>query len=291
MTASTASRAAENKPVPRYVRPLKVEVGPVLSPCMNPITENSVFGSLGFLWAERERGRATYQTLGSSLVLGGEWRSPKMHALAIGGDLVALQVTKLRTRIPPAIDESLVFFDLGILRLYTKIMAFNKRVGMAKMTITPFFRLGLPTDTSRNNESRHAPIRTVLDDRVALAAYMLIEPGVSMGVLLGPASFYTHQSPIFATVYGEVFHFFWSMYYGIGVNIREILDITLEAAWLARATQDFQEDTLSAFGLNPGVRLNIDPFSYELAFRIGLTEDAHAPYGDVTASFTLTWRP
>jgi hypothetical protein len=120
---------------------------------------------------------------------------------------------------------------------------------------------------------------------------MLIEPGVSLGVLVGPASFYTHQAPIFATVYGEVFHFFWSMYYGIGVNIREIFDITLEAAWLARATEDFQDNRLSAFGLNPGIRLNIDPFSYELAFRIGLTEDAHAPYGDVTSSFTLSWRP
>jgi hypothetical protein len=290
-TSLTIAHAAKKEPFASFVRPLKIEAGPVLSPSMNPIAENHVFGSLGFLWSEREHGQAIYQTLSSTLVLGGEWRTPKLDIFAIGGDLVVLQMTNLRTNLPPAIDESDIFFDLGVLRLYAKIMACKRKVGIAHLAITPFFRLTLPTDTSRTNETRHMPIRRVLDDRVALAPYMLIEPGVSMGVLLGPVSFYMLQSPIFAPVYGEVFHFFWSMIYGVGANIIETFDITLEASWLSRPTRDFQNARLSAFSLNPGIRLNFNPFSYELSARIGLTEDAYAPYGDVSASFTVIWRP
>ena len=244
LSFTICAAAAEARPAKQLekqfsalVRPIRAEAGPLLSPAMSPISENHVFGSLGFLWAERERGRTTYRTVAGSLVLGGEWQSPKLPTLALGGDMVALQITNLQTDLPPAIDEGQVFVDLGVVRLHSKFMVFHNKVGKAYMAISPFLRVALPTDTSRNNESRQTPIRRVLDDRVALASYMLIEPGMSLGVLLHPVTFTMHQSPVFAPIYGEVFHFLWSMHYGFGANIMELLDITLETTWLGRLTK------------------------------------------------------
>ncbi|MBW2260558.1 MAG: hypothetical protein JRG91_01190, partial [Deltaproteobacteria bacterium] len=254
-----------------YVFPIRAQAGPLLSPPLGAVPRTELWGSAGVLYGKSGQGRTTYRLLTARLVLGGEWSPKKLPKLGLGGEIVALQVTNLNTELPPAIDEWVTFFDLGILRLHARYMAFSMRTKIMELAVTPFLRLGLPTDTSRVRENRHMPIRHVLDDRTVNAPYVLIEPGVNVGLTLGPVSIYTHQAPVLAPVHGEAFHFIWSMHFGAAVDILHVVDVSFDISGLLRPTKAHQEDPdtdrasraepyLTAFALCPGVRLKRGTF-------------------------------
>jgi hypothetical protein len=286
----------------RFVHPFHVEAAPVVSPPVSPVPRTQLVAGLGFLYGTQENGRTTYRILSTRLVVGGEWSPEKLPALGLGAELVAFQTTHYNTDLPPAVDEWRHFFDLGPLRIHAHYMALAIRRGKAELALTPFLRFVFPTDTSRIREFRDMPIRHVLDDRAFSAPYFYIEPGASLGFTVAFLTLYTHQSPVLAPVHGESFQFFWSMHYGVAVDILELVDVSVEVAGLLRATRAHQEDPdrdregehgpyFTAFALCPGVRLKKGAFTYEVAARIGLTEDAYHAYGDFTLAFALTWIP
>ena len=285
-----------------YVFPIRAQAGPILSPPLGAVPRTEIWGSAGVLYGKNEHGRTTYRLLVASLALGGEWSPKKLPGLGLGGEIVALQMTNLGTLLPPAIDEWVSFFDLGILRLHGRYMALSLEAGIVELALTPFLRLSLPTDTSRVRENRNMPIRHVLDDRTVNAPYVLIESGINLGLTLGPVSIYTHQAPVLAPVHGEAFHFIWSMHLGAAVDILHVVDVCLDIAGLLRPTKAHQEDPdndrasraepyLTAFALCPGVRLKAGTFDYEVSARIGITEDAYNAYGDFTLAFAMAWVP
>ncbi len=285
-----------------YVFPIRAQAGPLLSPPLGAVPRTEIWGCAGVLYGKQDQGRTTYRLLIASLVLGGEWSPKPLPGLGLGGEIVAFQMTNIGTELPPAIDEWVSFFDLGILRLHGRYVAFSLRSGILELAVTPFLRLSLPTDTSRVRESRHMPIRHVLDDRTVNAPYFLIEPGVNVGLTLGPVSLYTHQAPVLAPVHGEAFHFIWSMHVGAAVDILHLVDVSLDVAGLLRPTRAHQEDPdsdrasraepyLTAFALCPGVRLKKGAFDYEISARIGITDDAYNAYGDFTIAFAMAWVP
>jgi hypothetical protein len=291
---SKPEKPSKENPVPdfsKFVPPLKAEGGPLVSPPVSPVPSTGAGATLSMLYGKRERGRTTYELVSGMLLLSGQWSPEKVPRLGLGAEIVALQMSSMHTELPPAIDEWLTFFDLGMLRLHVAFVAFQLESGIVQLAVTPFFRIGLPTDTSRIRDARSIPIRAVLDDRVAVEPYMLIEPGVSLGLTVGPASFYTHQAPVLAPVIGEVFHFFWSMHVGAAVSILGKLLIAVELAGLFRATEDFRDERLAALAICPGIRYVHGSLSYELSSRIGLTPDAHEPYGDFTLAFSVAWSP
>jgi hypothetical protein len=294
--------AGEKDAFEHYVQPLHAEAAPILSPPLGAVPRTELWGSVGLLYGKERLGRATYRLVATRLVVGGEWSPGKLDRLGIGASLVAFQTTHTNTDLPPAIDEWRSYFDLGPLRLHARFMALRISRRGLELGLTPFLRLVLPTDTSRIRESRDMPIRRVLDDRVLDAPYVLVEPGVSFGITVGPASLFTHQGAVLAPIHGEAFHFLWSMHYGVGVDILGVVDVSVEIAGLLRPTRAHQEDPdrdrasraepyFMAFGLCPGVRLKRGALDYELAARIGLTEDALYAYGDFTIAFTVTWVP
>jgi hypothetical protein len=284
------------------VFPIRAQAGPIISPPLGAVPRTELWASAGVLYGRNDHGRTTYRLLIASLVLGGEWSPKKLPGLGLGGEIVALSITNIGTELPPAIDEWVTFPDLGILRLHARYLALSLRTKIVELAVTPFLRLGLPTDTSRLRENRHMPIRHVLDDRTVNAPYVLIEPGVNVGLTLGPVSVYTHQAPVLAPVSGEVFHFFWSMHVGAAVDILHVVDLSFDVTGLLRSTKAHQEDGetdrarrlapfLEAFALCPGIRLKKGTFDYEISARIGITDEAHDTYGDFTLAFAMTWVP
>ena len=121
-----------------YVFPIRAQVGPILSPPLGAVPRTELWGSAGVLYGKNEHGRTTYRLLTASLVLGGEWSPKKLPKLGLGGEIVALQVTNLNTELPPAIDEWVTFFDLGILRLHARYMAFSMRTKIMELAVTPW---------------------------------------------------------------------------------------------------------------------------------------------------------
>lgn len=275
-----------------FVRPMRVEAGPLISPAMGPIPRTDVWGAAGVLYRTRERGRATYEGVGTRLVLGGEWNPEWLDGrLGLGGSLVAFQTLHDHVDLPPVIDEWTHLYDLGPLRLHLRGVAFQMASGPLELAIAPFFRLGLPTDTSRIRQHRRVPIRRVIDDRVIEAPYFLIEPGVAVGGVIGPVSFYTHQAPILAPVHRVETHFLWSMHYGVGIRIADLVEIGAEISGLLRATDDFQERKLSAWSFDPGLRLITGSWEWEISSRIGISDQAQMPFGIFTAGFAICWVP
>jgi hypothetical protein len=274
------------------VEPLRVEAGPLIAPALGPIPRTDVFGAAGVLYRTYQRGRATYSGVGTRLVLGGEWNPDWLdRRLGLGGSLVAFQTTHDHVDLPPMIDEWTSFYDLGPLRLRARMTAFRFAAGPLELAITPFFRLGLPTDTSRIRLHRRVPIRRVIDDRVIDAPYFLIEPGVSAGGAIGPVSFFTHQAPILAPIHDVETHFFWSMHYGVGVRIAEVFEIAAEISGLMRGTEDFQGRKLSAWSVDPGIRLITGAWEWEISSRFGISDEADVPFGIFTLGFAVCWVP
>jgi hypothetical protein len=293
IVASAVREAYADKPAfEDFVEPLRVEAGPLLSPALGPIPRTDVFGAAGVLYRTRERGRATYSAVGTRLVLGGEWNPDWIDGrIGLGGSLVAFQTFHDHVDLPPMIDEWTSFYDLGPIRLRARMVGFRTATGPLELAITPFFRLGLPTDTSRIREHRRVPIRRVIDDRVIDSPYFLIEPGVSVGGTIGPVSFFTHQAPILAPIHDVDNHFLWSMHYGVGVRIADVFEIAAEISGLMRATDDFQERKLSAWSVDPGLRLITGSLEWEVSSRLGISDHADVPFGIFTIGFAICWVP
>ena len=288
--AGAAQCGEEGKPgFENFVGPLIAEAGPLLSPPVGAVPGSAIWTGIGFLYGRRDLGRTEYRLIGARMVLGGEWSPPKLDALGIGASLVALQTTTLGTRLQTDLDDWRTEVDLGELRVHARFAALMLEKGIAEISLAPFLRVVFPTDTSRTNWDRDQPIRLVLDDRVALAPYFLVEPGAAFSVTMGPATLYTHQAPILAFVHREKFHFLWSMHYGAGFRVAGMVDLVLEASGLLRATRDHRGGRFTAFALCPGVRVNGVPVSYEISARIGLTPDSYHAYGDFTIAFTVAW--
>lgn len=273
----------------KLVPPLMVEGGPLLSPPLSAVPATGASAGLAVLFGRTQRGRTTYELVSGRLLLSGQWSPKKVPRLGVGAQLVALQSTNLHTRLPPAVDEWNNFFDLGPARLWVSFMAVALARGPVELAVTPFFRMMLPTDTARLRDERRLPIRRVLDDRVAYSPYMLFEPGLSLALTVGPASFYTHQAPVLAPVFGEVFHFLWSMHVGAAVNILGKVHLVAELSALLRPTRDFTDEPLTAVAVCPGVRYVHGSLSFELSSRIGVTDDAYDPYGDFSLGFAVAW--
>jgi len=280
------------------VSPLRAEAGPALSPAVDPIPANRLWASAGVRYASAREGRATYSVVQSALVIGGEWNPRKAARLGVGADLVAFQTTTLMADLPPVIHEDRTMCDLGPLRLRAKVRALEelretpvKRYRF-ELALTPFFSLGLPTDTSRIREERRMPVRGALDDRVFEGPYFLIEPGVAFGASLGVFSFYTHQGALFVPVHDQdLTHFYWTMHYGLAARIADVVEVVTELNGLLRFTRDYNEERLFPWAFSPGARLLLGKMAYELSARIGLNDDAHDPYGDFTLALAVAWRP
>jgi hypothetical protein len=274
-----------------FVHPLRAEAGPVISPALSPLPRTELFGGLGFAFAREERGRAAYATLQGALLLGGAWAPEQAPDLGLGGELVALQATFVHTEVPPAIDEWARFADLGMLRVHVRYAVWRPE-GRDKgpdLVLTPFLRLGLPTDTARLRPARRMPVRRVVDPRVFEAPCVLVEPGASLAVVWGPVSFFTHEAPVFAPVVDSVFHFFWSSHVGAGLRLWRRFELALESSALVRTTEDYSGERLAAFSVDPGLRLHLGDFALELSTRIALSDDARHPYGELTSFLGLAW--
>jgi hypothetical protein len=276
-----------------FVHPLRAEAGPVISPALSPLPRTELHGGLGFAFAREERGRASYTTLQGALLLGGAWAPERVPELGLGGELVALQTTFVRTEVPPAIDEWARFADLGTLRLHARYVAWRRegRDHGPDLVLTPFVRLGLPTDTARLRPNRRMPARRVIDPRVFEAPCVVVEPGASLAVVWGPVSFFAHEAPVFAPVVDQVFHFFWSSHLGAGIRLWRRLELAVETSALVRTTEDFAGERLAAFSVDPGLRLHLRDFALELSTRIALTDDARHPYGELTGFLGLGFVP
>jgi hypothetical protein len=281
-----------------FVDPIRAEAGPILSPAIGPIPRSGIWAMEGVRYASREVGRTTYKTIQTALVLGGEWSPEKWRRLGLGGDLVAFQTTTLLTDLPPLIDERETKFDLGVLRLRARVRAFElarstPHAGYRfELALTPFFSLGLPTDTSRIRWNRLMPIRGALDDRVIDGPYFLVEPGAAFGMTLGVFSLYTHQGMLFAPIHGaDKTHFIWAMHYGLAARIKGVMELSTEFDGLLRFTRDYTGEQLFPWAFSPGVRILAGEMAYELSARVGLDDDAYHPYGDFTLAIGVAWRP
>jgi hypothetical protein len=298
-TISASVSAGELEPgFDAFVDPVRAEAGPILSPAMGPIPRSGIWATEGVRYAKCDVGRTTYRVVQTALVLGGEWSPEKLRRLGLGGDLVAFQTTTLMTELPPLIDEKGTSTDLGVLRLRARFRAFElaratpERGYRFELALTPFFSLGLPTDTSRIRWERRTPIRGALDDRVIDGPYFLVEPGAAFGMTLGVFSFYTHQGWLFAPIRGaDKTHFIYSMHYGLAARIAAIVELSTEVDGLLRFTEDYKGEPLYPWAFSPGVRLLHGDWAFELSARVGLNEDAYDPYGDITAAFGVAWRP
>ena len=280
-----------------FIAPLRAQAGPVLSLPLGAIPTTEIWASMGFRYGTYDRGLATYKVVQTALVLGGEWSPSSLDRLGLGGSITAFTSTTLMIDLPPAIDEKSTYFDLGLMEIHGRFRILElKWRGPDKkwpleLALTPFFRLGLPTDTSRIREDRHMPIRGVIDDRVIDGPYFLIEPGAALGVTLGVFCVYTHQGVLFAPIHGQdKTHVFYSMHYGLGARIAGLVEIVVEANGLMRFTENIAHERLAAWAVSPGVRLVLDSASLELSSRLGLGNDAYDPYGDVTLGLTFGWK-
>ena len=160
------------------VSPLSTEAGPVLSLPVDAVPKTQLKAQSGVKYSRETLGRAEYKIISTRIVVGGEW-APKAlkRRFSVAADLVAFQSNTIKRSVPPVIDETNSYFDLGIARLNAKYVAFfYYKEGAPKwpfqIVLTPFFRLSLPTDTSRLRPDRWMPIRRVLDDRVFESPYM-----------------------------------------------------------------------------------------------------------------------
>ena len=281
-----------------FVDPVRAEAGPILSPAIGPIPRSGIWATEGVRYAACDVGRTTYKVVQTALVLGGEWSPEKLRRLGVGGDLVAFQTTTLMTELPPLIDEKRTSFDLGVLRLRARFRAFElarstpERGYRFELALTPFFSLGLPTDTSRIRWERRMPIRGALDDRVVDGPYFLVEPGAAFGMTLGVFSFYTHQGWLFAPIHGvDKTHFIYAMHYGLAARIADVVELSTEFNGLLRFTRDYSGDQLYPWAFSPGVRLLRGDWAFELSARVGLNDDAYDPYGVITVGLGVAWRP
>jgi len=281
-----------------FVDPIRAEAGPILSPAIGPIPASGIWATEGVRYAARDVGRTTYKTIQTALVIGGEWSPERWRRLGLGGELVAFTTTTLLTELPPLIDDKVTKYDLGVLRLRARVRAFElarstPRKGYRfELALTPFFSLGLPTDTSRIRWNRLMPIRGVLDDRVIDGPYFLVEPGTAFGMTLGAFSFYTHQGMLFAPIHGaDETHFIWAMHYGLAARIAKIVELATELDGVLRFTRDYKGDQLFPWAFSPGVRILGGEMAYELSARVGLNADAYHPYGDFTLAIGVAWRP
>jgi hypothetical protein len=299
--AIVCGRAMANDTDPElgaFVDPVRAEAGPILSPAIGPIPRSGIWATEGVRYAACDVGRTTYTVVQTALVLGGEWSPAKWRRLGIGGDLVAFQTTTLKTDLPPLIREKGTAFDLGVLRLRARVRAFElarstPRKGYRfELALTPFFSLGLPTDTSRTRWDRRTPIRGALDDRVIDGPYFLVEPGASFGMTLGVFSFYTHQGFLFAPILGaDETHFVWAVHTGVAARIDGVVELSAELDGLLRFTRGYEGERLFPWAFSPGVRLLHGAMAYELSARVGLNDDAYDPYGDFTVALGAAWRP
>jgi hypothetical protein len=273
------------------VEPLRAEAGPVISPALSPIPKTAVSAGAGFSLGEWGCGRSRYRRASTRLVLGGEWSPSGFDRLGLGGELVALQTSTLRTRVPPAIDESRTFVDLGPLRIHGRMVAHRLEHDWLAVALTPFLRLGFPTGTSRTRPDRHVALRYVVDDRVFSSPLFLVEPGITAGAALGPVGLYTHQAPIAAVIHDEVFHFLWSMHYGAGIEIFDIVEIACELGGVLRATEDFRGEKWKGWSVSPGARLLLGEISIELSSRLGvISAGSDHAYGDFTLFLGFEWQ-
>lgn len=300
LSAALASPAFAGELEPEldaFVDPIRAEAGPILSPAVGPIPRDGIWATEGVRYASCELGRTTYTVVQTALVVGGEW-VPRDWRVGLGGELVAFQTTTLLTEVPPLIDEKETKLDIGVLRLRARVRAFELARSTPKegyrfeLALTPFFSLGLPTDSSRIRWSRRMPIRGALDDRVFDGPYLLIEPGAAFGATLGVFSFYAHQGFVFAPIVGEdTTHFVWSMHYGLAARIADVVELSTELDGLLRFTRDYGGGRLFPWAFSPGVRVLGGEMAYELSARIGLDRDARHPYGDFTLALGVAWRP
>jgi hypothetical protein len=297
ITPAAAARAIEPD-LDAFVDPVRAEAGPILSPAIGPIPRSGAWATESVRYASRGVGRTTYEVVQTALVLGGEWSPKRLRRLGLGGDLVAFQTTTLMTELPPLIDEKRTSFDLGVLRLRARLRAFElaratPRKGFRfELALTPFFSLGLPTDTSRTRWERRMPIRGALDDRVIDGPYVLVEPGAAFGMTLGVFSFFSHQGWLFAPIAGaDVTHFVYSMHYGLAARIAGVVELSTELDGLLRFTRGYEGERLYPWAFSPGVRFLRGDWAFELSARVGLNADAHDPYGDITVGLGVAWRP
>ncbi len=278
-----------------HVSPVVGQAGTVLSTARDPVPSTSLLVSGGFRFGEQVRGRAVYRSLSSALLVGGRWQPSGLPLLCLGGEFVAFQTNTIHTRVPPVVEEKSTFADLGNLRLgvTARLLELARPVGdrAFELTLSPFFYLGLPTDTSRLREEQHMPVRAVVDGTVFDGPYLTIEPGVSASATLWVFGLHTHQALLIAPVVDGRTQAYWSMHTWLTADIAQRVDIVLQVDALLASRERYQMEPFGAWGLSPAVRLHTGAVSWELAARLAISEDGYAPFGDVSGIFTFYWHP
>jgi len=275
------------------VPPVTGQAGLILSTAEGPLTGTGAFCSFGLGFGKREKGRTDYSRLSSTVLLGGEWSPESAAWLGIGGEAAVLQTNTFFTRLPPVIDEKETYADIGNLRIKVKARLLERSWRLHKrdleLTVTPFFKLGMPTDTSRLRPNRRMPVRRVVNQTVFYNPYFTVETGISASLNLFFAGLHTHQALLAVPVPGGTGRIYYSMHTWLAASIASHVEIIAQVDALLSSGKGSGNSKYNGFGFSPGVRINISSISLEMAVRMKMNDDGYWQYGDFQGLFSLLW--
>ena len=290
----SGTAGAESLPDLDFVLPLSVEGGPIVSPGRAVQPATYVYAEVAAGGGTWDVGRAVYTEIFGRVVAGGAWSPWFFPRIEIGGDMALLATQSVRTVVPPSIDEWAHEFDLGELRIHVSALAWELDLpdDSMQLGVRPYVRLTLPTDTSRWNENRRAaPLRRVLGDDIREHEFVLTDVGGSFAWRWSFLTLYETLGLVFGAVIDADFQFLLASTTGIGFDVDVVgLEFVLELNYLGRFTDaPAGAGTMHALAVSPGMRWRTGDFRLGLESRVGLTEDAEAPYGDATVGLTARY--
>ncbi len=281
---------AEELPTLDFVRPLSVEGGALLAPALGVAPATYVWAGLAAGGGTWNVGQAEYTEVFGRLVVGGAWSPSGFERLSVGGELAALVAHAVNTVVPPAIDEWSTDFDLGELRVTVSALAWELDLpdDSLQLGVRPHVRLTLPTDTSRWNEGRRAaPLRRVLGDDIRDHEFVGVDLGGSFALRWTLLTVYETLCLVPVAIVDGDAQFLLASTTGVGLALGLGFELLLELNFLGRLTEaPAGAGMLAALAVSPGVRWGAGGFTVGLEARVGVVNDAAAPYGDATLGLT-----
>lgn len=290
---SAAVARADDLPRLGFLPPLSVEGGAVVAPSLGVAPANYVWGGLAAAGGAWSAGRAEYEEVFGRLVVGGVWTPSFFQRLSFGADFAALAVHSIHTVVPPAIDEWAADFDVGELRVAISGLpwAVDLPDDEVQLGVRAHVRLTLPTDISRWNEGRRAaPLRRVLGDDIREHEFVGIDLGGTFAVQWTLLTAYQTLCLVPVAVVDSEPQFLLASTTGAGLALGLGFELLLELNVLGRLTEaPAGAGRLGAVAVSPGVRWGTGGLRLGLEARVGLVEDAAAPYGDATLGLTARY--
>lgn len=290
--AAVSSRA-DDLPRLDFLPPLSVEGGAVIAPALGVAPASYVWGNVAAAGGSWSVGRAEYTEVFGRVVLGGAWTPSFFERLSFGGELVALAVHSIRTVVPPTIDEDATDFDLGELRVTVSGLPWVEDLpdDDAQLGVRAHVRLTLPTDLSRHNEGRRAaPLRRVLGDDIRDHEFVGIDLGGTFAVRWSLLTAYQTLCLVPVAIVDAEPQFLVGSTTGAGLALGLGFELLVELNVLGRLTEaPAGAGRLGAVAVSPGVRWTTGGLRVGVEARVGLLEDAAAPYGDATLGVTARY--